>query len=434
MDALEDPWLNGWATADDNAADSHNTTTVSPTVLHPPPSYSTLYDLTNAYSPHQFLDRLVSSSILSSSLRDDILLASSSPSLSSLSQASRFFAVVALHLESPSHPDSFESRSLSLPQIPQLVIDVFSNAAPTPHLVTDLFSNTTPTPHLVPDLFSNTDSAPQSDPLTDHLAATRISSPPLPHLPSDSSPVDVVSIKNHFASIRGSYSLTPSDSVKIREVPEKEGLVFKHVNYMISHDLSLGVNGPAGPKKVIRRYSDFSWYVTTLQVLPLSPLTSQPLGFLNFCSKSIRSASSRAFLLKSFRVRYSLARSSCFFTNQSSRHEPRLAVSPAPPPRSCPLPQPGRRTSRIAPRARSVHLSKRPYGLGHVAAPGPRRHQLRVCRREDPGALYPETVARSRALVRRIVGPGAARLAPLHRVLDENRLARGAPRKAAAAD
>jgi sorting nexin-8 len=66
-------------------------------------------------------------------------------------------------------------------------------------------------------------------------------------------------------------------SIKVREIPEKEGLVFKHINYLISHTLKFGneYNIPTNDKsknktqqdnetKVIRRYSDFAWLVEVL--------------------------------------------------------------------------------------------------------------------------------------------------------------------------
>lgn len=52
--------------------------------------------------------------------------------------------------------------------------------------------------------------------------------------------------------------------IKIKEVPEKEGLLFKHINYAISHELNLGMHGPNGVKKVVRRYSDFVWLLEFL--------------------------------------------------------------------------------------------------------------------------------------------------------------------------
>lgn len=58
--------------------------------------------------------------------------------------------------------------------------------------------------------------------------------------------------------------ISAGDGVSIKEVPEKEGLVFKHINYCITHNLKLGMHSPAGQKKVIRRYSDFAWLLEFL--------------------------------------------------------------------------------------------------------------------------------------------------------------------------
>lgn len=69
----------------------------------------------------------------------------------------------------------------------------------------------------------------------------------------------VSEIRDLFKPLVGQNS-----SIKIKEVPEKEGLLFKHINYAISHDLNLGMHGPTGIKKVIRRYSDFVWLLEFL--------------------------------------------------------------------------------------------------------------------------------------------------------------------------
>lgn len=62
--------------------------------------------------------------------------------------------------------------------------------------------------------------------------------------------------------------------VRVREIPEKEGLVFKHTNYLIIHTLNFGgeyikpntkgQNKNDNETKVIRRYSDFAWLVDVL--------------------------------------------------------------------------------------------------------------------------------------------------------------------------
>lgn len=82
-------------------------------------------------------------------------------------------------------------------------------------------------------------------------------------------PADHSHIAKYINNIRDTFTplVDSKETIKIKEVPEKEGLVFKHTNYIISHDLNLGMHGPAGTKKVIRRYSDFVWYVTQFQLL-----------------------------------------------------------------------------------------------------------------------------------------------------------------------
>lgn len=55
-------------------------------------------------------------------------------------------------------------------------------------------------------------------------------------------------------SIRNSFRLVPNPTVSIKEVPEREGLIFKHINYVVTT-----------PKaKVLRRYSDFVWLLEVL--------------------------------------------------------------------------------------------------------------------------------------------------------------------------
>ncbi|KAM9928518.1 hypothetical protein OXX59_001790 [Metschnikowia pulcherrima] len=73
-------------------------------------------------------------------------------------------------------------------------------------------------------------------------------------------------LSKHVTSIRDKYKplVDGEHKIKIKEVPEKEGLLFKHINYSITHEIPLGMNGPAGTKKVIRRYSDFVWLLEFL--------------------------------------------------------------------------------------------------------------------------------------------------------------------------
>lgn len=76
--------------------------------------------------------------------------------------------------------------------------------------------------------------------------------------------------------------------VKIKEVPEKEGLLFKHINYIITHNLVLGKGGLSGHKKL-------SGGILTLHGMSLKkiyflrfPFTNHLcLGCWSICYKSI---------------------------------------------------------------------------------------------------------------------------------------------------
>lgn len=90
----------------------------------------------------------------------------------------------------------------------------------------------------------------------------------------DQHPIDHSHITKYINDIRDTFKplVDSKESIKIKEVPEKEGLVFKHTNYIITHDLNLGMHGPAGTKKIIRRYSDFVWYVIVVVYFSLDEL------------------------------------------------------------------------------------------------------------------------------------------------------------------
>lgn len=77
---------------------------------------------------------------------------------------------------------------------------------------------------------------------------------------------DETYVKKYLTDLRDGFVplVGQNDRIKIKEVPEKEGLLFKHINYTISHELNLGSEVPAGPRKVIRRYSDFVWLLEFL--------------------------------------------------------------------------------------------------------------------------------------------------------------------------
>lgn len=93
--------------------------------------------------------------------------------------------------------------------------------------------------------------------LADHSAIQQT------HQAASHEPIEHSKITAYVNDIRDRFKplVGANDTIKIKEVPEKEGLLFKHINYIITHSVALGMNSPAGVKKVIRRYSDFVWYV-----------------------------------------------------------------------------------------------------------------------------------------------------------------------------
>lgn len=73
-----------------------------------------------------------------------------------------------------------------------------------------------------------------------------------------------------FNPLSNKHSLDGID-IKVKEIPEKEGLVFKHINYLITHTIIFGnstqsndINTQSKETKVIRRYSDFVWLLEVL--------------------------------------------------------------------------------------------------------------------------------------------------------------------------
>ncbi|RCK65719.1 Sorting nexin MVP1 [Candida viswanathii] len=79
------------------------------------------------------------------------------------------------------------------------------------------------------------------------------------------SSVDSQYIEKYINDLKDEFKplLLGVDLIRIKEVPEKEGILFKHINYIITHDLKIG-GSSSGTKKVIRRYSDFVWLMEYL--------------------------------------------------------------------------------------------------------------------------------------------------------------------------
>ncbi|CCF55955.1 hypothetical protein KAFR_0A05200 [Kazachstania africana CBS 2517] len=83
----------------------------------------------------------------------------------------------------------------------------------------------------------------------------------IPNIPSDTA--DPSTTKTEYntwiKNIRESYKPLSPDIITIEEIPEREGLLFKHINYNVS--LLTKLPNVESPKDgaVIRRYSDFVW-------------------------------------------------------------------------------------------------------------------------------------------------------------------------------
>lgn len=66
-------------------------------------------------------------------------------------------------------------------------------------------------------------------------------------------------LNDWIKSTRKLYNPLSLDIVTTEEIPEREGLLFKHINYKLVHLVELPNTDPSDDKSVIRRYSDFSW-------------------------------------------------------------------------------------------------------------------------------------------------------------------------------
>lgn len=55
------------------------------------------------------------------------------------------------------------------------------------------------------------------------------------------------------------YNPLVADIVSIEEIPEREGLLFKHINYKLTLSADLPNTETSESKNVVRRYSDFDW-------------------------------------------------------------------------------------------------------------------------------------------------------------------------------
>ncbi|ODQ82592.1 hypothetical protein BABINDRAFT_30855 [Babjeviella inositovora NRRL Y-12698] len=69
-------------------------------------------------------------------------------------------------------------------------------------------------------------------------------------------------VAQYKSSLRNQFHPLTSDQISIKEIPEKEGLLFKHINYLLTHHII--IDGDASVKKITRRYSDFVWLLEIL--------------------------------------------------------------------------------------------------------------------------------------------------------------------------
>ncbi|QLL35065.1 hypothetical protein HG536_0H04410 [Torulaspora globosa] len=66
-------------------------------------------------------------------------------------------------------------------------------------------------------------------------------------------------LSDWLKTVRGTYKPLGPDIVVIEQLPDKEGLLFKHTNYLVRHLVALPHAESNNDRSVIRRYSDFVW-------------------------------------------------------------------------------------------------------------------------------------------------------------------------------
>lgn len=66
-------------------------------------------------------------------------------------------------------------------------------------------------------------------------------------------------LSDWLKKVRDTYKPLGPDIVVIEQLPDKEGLLFKHTNYLVRHLVALPHTEPNNDRSVIRRYSDFVW-------------------------------------------------------------------------------------------------------------------------------------------------------------------------------
>lgn len=66
-------------------------------------------------------------------------------------------------------------------------------------------------------------------------------------------------LNDWLKGVRNTYKPLSTDIVLIEQLPDREGLLFKHTNYVVKHLVNLPDTEASKDRSVIRRYSDFVW-------------------------------------------------------------------------------------------------------------------------------------------------------------------------------
>lgn len=302
----DDPWGNGWA--DDtplasqfispsqllNTSESQLSFTYDESKI--PPNYKKIYDglkdeITSGNDfEMKIMNKLVEHHYLSGFQRTKIMNTIYDHNLLPFTQSSKFFqclGLVALELDLEGSGD-YVTLQFKIEELPDIIAKIV-------------------------DLFLAKDTANDfTDPLTSQLAETKLDDEIIDETIEDQPPVQNEApvsdneMYKYINDIRDEFKVLydSKDVINIKEVPEKEGLLFKHINYVISHQVNLGMNAPAGVKKVIRRYSDFVWLLEyLLKKYPFRIIPGLPpkkfTGMYFFKTLVIHQETSRTFTNKS---------------------------------------------------------------------------------------------------------------------------------------
>lgn len=283
----EDPWENGWN--DEPSGGNENDSPLGSTLLTPsrlveqsetnvddsklPSSFSTIFSKLgsqmNYPSDFEFLilDKLVENHNFSSLQRTRIMNTIYDQNLIPVNESHNFYqalGLISLELDLEGSGDyvTLQFQMGNLPDLPKDVVNILlepKKEEPVDDPLTNQFNNTNINDDWNERAKGSLDGVDHI--LADHSSVQKDQLPNIGETTASSS-----ELNKYVTDYRSKFSplFDNQDVIHIKEVPEKEGLFFKHINYMITHQLSLGMNSSAGAKKVIRRYSDFVWYVLRL--------------------------------------------------------------------------------------------------------------------------------------------------------------------------